>query len=526
MTDTGRQMNIAVIGGGRRCKAFLEMLDAKRFPRLHAQIVAVADKNENAVGFRMAREKGIFTTKDYHDFFKLKHLDLIIELTGNEALLEDFLRHNPAKVRVLEAAISRLFSDMIRFREEYLLGRRQLELIERIVESVFASMQDRVLIMQPDRKILDANEALLKSMGMSKEELVGKYCYQVSHQSMSPCDEKGYLCPLNESLQTGGVAHAIHEHFDRSNQTWYCEVTTVPLKNDQGEVELFLEIMRDITDELEKRVEQRTRILTRNLARLVHEDKMIALGKLVASAVHEINNPLTGINALARLMHQGLEHGPLSQEDLKQYIYYLHLIDTESARCSNIVKNLLSFSRQQQMENKHMDLNELVHKVALLFNHKMELQNIKFKAELDENLPQLLGDPGQIQQCLVNLYFNAMEAMPEGGTITVRTFFEASQNLIRLEVEDTGVGIPQEMLSQIFEPFFSTKNQDKGVGLGLSVVYGIIKEHHGSIYVKSEMGKGSNFIIRFFPTFSEEEGGLIQPSSEGIQPPVPAVNKG
>jgi signal transduction histidine kinase len=123
---------------------------------------------------------------------------------------------------------------------------------------------------------------------------------------------------------------------------------------------------------------------------------------------------------------------------------------------------------------------------------------VQLRLELLEEMPRMLGDPGQIQQCLVNLLFNAMESMPDGGIITIRTNWEQSNNMIRLEVEDTGIGIPQEMMSRIFEPFFSTKNQEKGVGLGLSVVYGIIKEHQGTIYVKSEKGKGANFIVRFF----------------------------
>ena len=505
MHSEEKPMRIAVIGGGRRCKAFLEMLDARRFPRLKAEIVAVADHDEQAVGMQMAKSKGIFTTTDCHDFFKLEDLDLIIELTGNESLLEDFIVNNPAKVRILEAAISRLFGDMIRFREEYLLDRRQLELVESLVESIFSSIQDQVLIMLPNRKILDANDALLNSLGLKQEQVVGKYCYQVTHQAIRPCNESGHNCPLQESLDSGTTAHAIHEHFDRHNQQAYCEVTTIPLKNSAGEIELVLEVVRDITDELEKRVEQRTRIVTHNLARLVHEDKMIALGKLVASAVHEINNPLSGINALARLMHQQLEEGPPNEEELKQFRYYMQLIDMESARCSKIVSNLLSFSRQQKMERKEFQLNELIEKVVLLFKHKIELQNIRLNLDLSPELPPMVGDPGQIQQCLVNLFFNAMEALPGGGEINVRTCWEASKHAIRLEVEDSGEGIPQEMLSQIFEPFFSTKNQDKGVGLGLSVVYGIIKEHHGSIFVKSEVGKGSNFIVRFF-LLSDEEG--------------------
>jgi signal transduction histidine kinase len=151
------------------------------------------------------------------------------------------------------------------------------------------------------------------------------------------------------------------------------------------------------------------------------------------------------------------------------------------------------------MEERDFQLNELIQKVVSLFRHRFELNQVHLAMELAEDLPQMLGDPGQIQQCLVNLFFNAMEAMPEGGQITVRTRWEVSQNLIRLEVEDKGVGIPQELMSRIFEPFYSTKNQDKGVGLGLSVVYGIIKEHLGSIRVESEVGIGSNFIIKFFP---------------------------
>lgn len=509
MRQTGEAKRIAVIGGGRRCAALLAMLDAQRFPHLQAQIVAVADPDDQAAGIRLAREKGIFTTEDYRDFLKIEDLDLVIELTGNEALLKDFLKRKPARVRVLEATISHLFSDIIRLKEEYLQNKGQLELIGKIVETIFSSIRDRVLILQPDMRILDANEALLQAVGMSKEEIVGKHCYQVSHWFTAPCNEKGLLCPLVESLETGAAAHAIHEHFGRDHQPWFCEVTTVPLKNQSGEVELFLEIIRDITDELEKRVKQRTRILTQNLAWLIHEDRMVALGKLVASAVHEINNPLSGIHALARLVHRTLEAGSLSEEERKQTLYYLQLIDTESARCSSIVSNLLSFARQQKMERRYFALNELIQRVVLLFGHKMDLQQIDVKLDLDGALPEMFGDPGQIQQCLVNLLFNAMEAMPDGGIITVRTRWEESRNMIRLEVEDTGPGIPKEMMSQIFEPFFSTKNKDKGVGLGLSVVYGIIKEHLGTIYVKSEVGKGANFIVRFFAV-DPLEGAQVQ----------------
>jgi len=490
-------MRIAIIGGGRRCRSLLEMIDAERFPWLNAEIVAVVDPNEQAVGVQLAKEKNIPTFSDTKELYNIPELDLVIDLTGREELLKEFANEGHPTVKVLGTTISRLFIDLIQLQEERLFRERQLALIESIVETIFSSIRDRVMLMQPDMKVLDVNDALLEWLGMRKEDVIGKPCYQITHRFAEPCNAHGVHCPLKECIETGGTGHAIHEHVDRNNIVRYCEISTVPLKNPKGTVEAVLEIVRDITDELEKKVEQKTRAFKKDLARLIHEDKMIALGKLVASAVHEINNPLSGIHALARLMKNRFEDPtPLDEAERQQFLYYLQLIDQESARCSSIVSNLLSFARQQKMERRYFDINELIQRVILLSKHKMDLQQINIITELAENLPQVYGDPGQIQQCLINLVFNAVEAMPNGGTLTIKSAYEESRNQIRIDIIDTGVGIPKELISQIFEPFFSTKGKDKGVGLGLSVVYGIIKEHRGSIYVVSEPGKGSDFIVR------------------------------
>ncbi|MEJ5300130.1 MAG: ATP-binding protein [Thermodesulforhabdaceae bacterium] len=492
-----KPMRIAIIGGGRRCRSLLEMIDAERFPWLNAEIVAVVDPNDQAVGVQLAKEKNIPTLGDPKELYGVPELDLVIDLTGREELLKEFANGGHPTVKVLGTTISRLFIDLIQLQEERLFRERQLALIESIVETIFSSIRDRVMIMQPDMKVLDVNDALLEWLGMRKEDVIGKPCYQITHRFAEPCNAHGVHCPLKECIETGGTGHAIHEHVDRNNVVRYCEISTVPLKNPKGNVEAVLEIVRDITDELEKKVEQKTRAFKKDLARLIHEDKMIALGKLVASAVHEINNPLSGIHALARLMKNRFEDStPLDDAERQQFLYYLQLIDQESARCSNIVSNLLSFARQQKMERRYFDVNELIQRVILLSKHKMDLQQINIVTDLADSLPQVYGDPGQIQQCLINLVFNAVEAMPNGGTLTIRSAYESSRNQIRIDVIDTGVGIPKELISQIFEPFFSTKGKEKGVGLGLSVVYGIIKEHKGSIYVVSEPGKGSDFIVR------------------------------
>ncbi|MCE5333078.1 MAG: PAS domain-containing protein [Desulfobacteraceae bacterium] len=490
-------MKIAIIGGGKRCKAFLEMFDARRFPKLCAEIVAVADPNPDAVGIRLAREKTILTTSDYKDFYSIRDLDLVIELTGKEELLRDFQKNKPSRVRVLESAISRLFGDILRLREEFLFTRRQVDLVEGIMNSLFISIRDWVLVMQPDHKLLDVNEAFLGHVRMPKEEVIGRLCHRIAFGSAIQCSGEGFHCPVARCLETGNIAHGILEGTGEAGSVRYHEITAVPLKAASGRIELVVECFRDITDELEQRVEQKVVSLKRDLMRLIHEEKMISLGKLAASTVHEINNPLSGIIALAKLMQQELQSGEPDAESRERFIYYLGLISTESARCSGILTDLLRFSRQSGGVRTTFQLNDLVEKAVHFVQYRLDTRNIKARTELDDSLPPMTGEQSQIQQCLLNLIFNAVDAMPRGGDLTLRTTWlpAASQN--RIEVIDTGTGIPREILPRIFDPFFSTKSRDRGTGLGLSVVHGIVKEHGGSIYVKSQEGFGARFILKF-----------------------------
>ncbi|MDR3570284.1 MAG: ATP-binding protein [Syntrophobacteraceae bacterium] len=505
-------MKIAIIGGGKRCRAFLEMFDSRRFPKLGAEIVAVADPDLEASGMRLAREKNILVTTHYEDFYEIKDLDLVIELTGKADLLEDFQRRKPAGVRVLESAISRIFADLLSLREEIQFAKCQINLVEGIMDSLFMGLRDWVLVMQPDMKLLDANEAFLAAVGMSKDDVVGKFCHEAAYGSPTRCSREGFCCPVARCIETGDVAHAIQEGGGGPGLGRYQEITAVPLKTAGGRIELVVEIIRDITDEMETKVEQKVSALKEDLMRLVYEEKMISLGKMAASAVHEINNPLTGINALARLVRRELESGQTDAAARERFIYYLGLIDSESARCSGIVRDLLHFSRQSKGIRSKFQVNELIERVLDFVRFRLDSQQIRVKTELAPELPAITGDPSQIEQCLLNLIFNAADAMDEGGELVLRTSRVRHQPpMIRVEVIDNGTGIPKETVPFIFEPFFSTKCHDKGVGLGLSVVYGIVKEHGGTVYVKTKEGAGSRFILKFpVERGSREECGYVR----------------
>ncbi|WP_051148588.1 hybrid sensor histidine kinase/response regulator [Desulfospira joergensenii] len=223
-------------------------------------------------------------------------------------------------------------------------------------------------------------------------------------------------------------------------------------------------------------------------AGILHQDKMMSLGRLSASVVHEINNPLFGVLNYVRLMIRILNRGPLESGDAEKFMRYLALVEKETERCSTIISSLLKFSRKSEPRFGEVDLNGLLDKCILLSRHKLELSGIEQVSRIDEGLPVIQGDSNQLQQCLINLIFNAVDAMPRGGTLTLSCSHDPREKRVNLGVRDTGAGIKKEDLPHIFEPFFTTKKEGYGVGLGLSTVSGIIEHHRGSVSVESRPG--------------------------------------
>jgi signal transduction histidine kinase len=223
---------------------------------------------------------------------------------------------------------------------------------------------------------------------------------------------------------------------------------------------------------------------------------MMSLGRLAASVVHEINNPLAGILNYARLMKRILARGRPTEEHLGKFRGYLDLVESETSRCSDIVSSLLSFSRRAGPESTEVEVPRLVERAVLLSHHRLELQNIELSVDVPSGLPPVQGDPNQLQQCLINLIFNAIDAMPQGGRVFIGASLDPDKRQVILVVRDTGTGIDPQALPHIFEPFFTTKEEGYGVGLGLSTVYGIVERHGGTVEAKSTPGSGAEFTIR------------------------------
>ena len=234
-------------------------------------------------------------------------------------------------------------------------------------------------------------------------------------------------------------------------------------------------------------------------ARILHQDKMMSLGRLAASVVHEINNPLSGILNYLRLMAHILKRGPLDAGRQAKFGDYLELVEQETDRCSRIVSNLLTFSRKSKHVLEPIDFAELLQRSLILSQHKLELSNIRVTHTVDPNLPPVHGDFNQLQQCIINLIFNAIDAMPQGGTLQLKAAAEPDTGGVAIAVSDSGAGISPTDQAHIFEPFFTTKEEGHGVGLGLSTVYGIMEHHHGAVTVDSRPGGGTTFTLKLPP---------------------------
>ena len=248
-----------------------------------------------------------------------------------------------------------------------------------------------------------------------------------------------------------------------------------------------------VQSKIEEEVRRKTAELERVHKTLLRSEKMASIGKLAATVAHEINNPLFGILTYARLvLRELLKHEVPERDEMAEQ---LQTIERESKRCGDLVKNLLSFSRQAPSVREPHDLNTVVHRAVLLVKHKLEMQNIELQENLGADLPPVQCDSNQIQQVVLVLMVNASEAMPKGGRLEITTEFDPKTERGVVRIKDSGSGIPADVLPRIFDPFFTTKEDQNRTGLGLAVAQGIVEQHSGEIAVRSAPGEGTEFQV-------------------------------
>lgn len=467
-------MNIAVVGGGTRCLRLIELIENHTFQELSPKVVAVADPNPDAVGFARAREKGLLVTHDYNDFLDRDDLELIMELTGDAGVFEDILAKKAPSVRLIGHTAAAFFWEIARVSAQQKETREKLRETTASYDVIINEfIHENVFIIGPDCRILEANEAFVTDVNMTREAVIGRYCYEVSRSMQHPCEGEDTLCPLGQALDTQRPSQATHILNEGDNKAQYHAISCYPLF-DRGNLVRTIFISKDITKDIEIQ------------KAMMQQEKLASIGRLSAGVAHEINNPLTTILTSSILIQEDFEpEDPLWQE--------LMTIADEALRCRSIVASLLDFARQTKQSKRATDLNDIVKQSHMLTKKEAAFQDVNVELNLQEDLPKTHVDRYQIQQALINLILNAVQATDPGGTISLVTRFDANMGRIEISVSDTGIGIDPEHMDKIFDPFFTAT--EGGTGLGLAVTHGIIEQHGGTIHVESTVGEGTCFTI-------------------------------
>jgi two-component system NtrC family sensor kinase len=355
-------------------------------------------------------------------------------------------------------------------------------------EATFAAMQDGIAIVDVDFHITRVNQALAQMFDLPAEQMIGRKCYEIFHGQ----DEPTSLCALKRLAET---REKVAFETIKTTMPNVLGISIYPLFNARGDLIGAVHNFRDIAEA----------DALRKLA--IQDEKLIAVGRLAASIAHEINNPLYCIQNCLDLLP--------GETDERESAMLLRLARGELDRVILTLQRMLDFARPTEDISAPIDINQLLENTLALTQQQLQYAKVQVKKDFDPELPPQVGLGDQLTQVFINMIFNAIEAMPTGGELRVTTRKGDAQkgkklglmhstDMVEISFADTGCGIPPENLERIFEPFFSTKEEVEGVGLGLWISYGIIQKHKGTIEVDSKVGKGTTFTITL-PVILEEE---------------------
>lgn len=350
-----------------------------------------------------------------------------------------------------------------------------------LIEGLLKNMEGGVFIIDTDMRIMSFNKAAEWITGYCLDEVLGKPCYEIFKSSI--CEDQ---CPFDKVIKKGTPVNMrdvpiVGKDGIRitTSRSWF------HLEDVHKKTRGLVVIFRDITE------------LTNLRQQLLQSEKLAVMGQLAAGVAHEINNPINGIITYIHLMLKKLDHNDVDPEVWKKN---LKLVERETVRIGRLVKNLLNFSRKTEPDLRPVSLSKLIEETLPLLEDQFLIKDINVTKTSDDRIPEILADFNQLQQVVINLILNAVQAVEKKGTIKITLSAEGtkgSECFVNLRISDNGVGIPKEDMNKIFDPFYTTKTSDKGgVGLGLSIAEQIIKAHHGRITLNSEIAKGTEVSVR------------------------------
>lgn len=374
-----------------------------------------------------------------------------------------------------------------------------MDISERFLQTALDGIHDCINIVDRNFRIIFVNEAASKRAGKNWRSLLGNTCYAQLWGKSAPCEN----CVTRKAFETGKPQQIIKSEIDNQGKKHFMEHFVFPIVEKENAVEYTVEIFRDITERklLEEEREQQRLELGKRIRELRHAyeelkslqnqllqaEKMASIGLLASSLAHELDTPLATISGYCELLTEELHDAHLLER--------VKTISEQVIKCQKTTRSVLDFSRKSNGERKLCNIHPLINNSLSLVEHRLRIHKIKQHILFDNRIPLVFADGNQIQQVILNLVNNAVDALPQGGDIFIETRMNHQTQSVELIFEDNGIGIPHENRKHIFSSFFTTKEPGKGTGLGLSICRNIIAAHGGTITLENRNGNGTKFVI-------------------------------
>jgi two-component system NtrC family sensor kinase len=609
------------VGGGHGCRAVLDMVVQNRLAVLSPQVLGVVDLNPEAPGMVFARRQGWPTFTTIEEALNQEDLELVVEVTGINEVLEEVTRLVGSRARVMDHQLARVFWDLDEMAQNLrheLQKKTELEAElredRRSLQELLDSLPDSVMVLDEAGRVERVNQRFEEITGLESASVMDQKCSDLC-RAIGTCQTNGEICPSARVYETGRPITVVQRSsciigLDPEKECYYQTIAN-PIRSKKGELNVVItsrEVTEQIrlareTEELARRadqilntvhgiititdlnghllfmnpsaeaffeisakeaagriidsllpedgakiVRQNDQSIVREGGHLSHEEvlmikgkeqiliterillydykndpiaicrvarnvteprrlqrelleseKHAAVGKLAAGVAHELNNPLTGILTFSEDLLEELPETLKSREDIQ-------VIMREALRCRQIVRDLLDYSRQGKTSRKVFPIESVIRRAIKFVGKQAAFHDIQFKVHLGDSPPFVYADQNQLQQVLLNLIINARDAMEGRGTITILAEQQPGKGGTHIAVTDQGCGIEADDMKQIFDPFYSTKG-DRGNGLGLAAVRGIIQDHGGTVTAESQPGHGSTFSIYLPPANRAQKTG-------------------
>jgi PAS domain S-box-containing protein len=481
------EFKVGIVGAGPGFKSILEIISSDTYSEFLPvmRVSALAEPGEHKGKIKKLTEEGVPLYPSCEEMIENHpEINLVVELVGKPHRVRQIRKALPDNVSFIDhnsAVFLCGLHSMLVSSEHF---KTNMERHRALFRAVIDEVKEDILLLDRNRRVVDMNKNVLERAGMSKEELTGKHCWDVQCLDLDKhfCGGPDRQCPFDTTLKTREAAESLVTRVDQEGRLRYFRVYTYPVFNRYGGLDYVMVLRRDITRRTWRERHQQQR------------EKLSVIGEMSTYLAHEMRNPLFAIGGFTKSL---LKSEEMSEKDREK----LDIINQEVDRLDKLLTSVLNFARPEELESAAADLSEVARDTADLMKIGYAGRGYDFELELQEELPRVRGEAEMLKQCLINLLKNAVEAMPGGGSVTLRA--ELRDDWVVLEVEDRGKGMSEAEMEKAFSPFYSTKEQ--GYGLGLAMIKKIVEDFGGRVEIQSQEGRGTTVTLFLAPVLAVDE---------------------